>query len=77
MKIVNIHEAGTHLWRPLVRAAAGEDVVIAGAGRPIARLVPVGPPMGERIPGSQKGKVIVPDDFDAPLPEEIPAEFER
>jgi prevent-host-death family protein len=77
MKIVNIHEAKTHLSRLLKRAAAGEDVVIARAGRPIARLVPVGPLMGERVLGSQKGKFIVPEDFDAPLPEEILAEFER
>jgi prevent-host-death family protein len=77
LKTVNIHEAKTHLSRLLKRVAAGEDVLIARAGRPIARLVPVGPPAGERILGSQKGKFIVPEDFDAPLPEEILAEFER
>lgn len=77
MKTVNIHEAKTHLSRLLKRVAAGEDVVIARAGRPIVRLVPVGPPIGERVLGSQKGKFIVPEDFDSPLPEEILAEFER
>jgi prevent-host-death family protein len=77
MRTVNIHEAKTHLSRLLKRVAAGEDVVIARAGQPIARLVPVGPPMGERVLGSQKGKFIVPEDFDSPLPEEILAEFER
>lgn len=76
MKTVNIHEAKTHLSRLLKRVAAGENVVIARAGRPIARLVPVGPPMGERVLGSQKGRFIVPEDFNAPLPGEVLAEFE-
>jgi antitoxin (DNA-binding transcriptional repressor) of toxin-antitoxin stability system len=73
MKTFNIHEAKTHLSRLLKRVAAG----IAGAGRPIARRVPVGSSMGKRVLGSQKGKFTVPEDFDAPLPEEILAEFER
>jgi prevent-host-death family protein len=76
MKTVNIHEAKTHLSRLLKRVAAGENVVIARAGRPIARLVPFGPPMGERVLGSQKGKFVVPEDFNAPLPAEVLAEFE-
>lgn len=76
MKTVDIHEAKTHLSRLLKRVAAGEDVVIARAGRPIARLVPVAPPMGKRVLGSQKGKFIVPEDFDSPLPVHVLAEFE-
>jgi prevent-host-death family protein len=76
VKTVNIHEAKTHLSRLLNRVASGEDVVIARAGRPVARLVPVAPPAGERVLGSEKGKFVVPEDFDAPLPEEILAEFE-
>jgi prevent-host-death family protein len=76
MKMVNIHEAKTHLSRLLKRVAAGENVVIARAGKPIARLVPIGPPMGERVLGSQKGRFIVPEDFNAPLPGEVLAEFE-
>ena len=77
MKTVNVHEAKTHLSRLLKRVAAGEDVVIAKSGRPVARLVPVAPPIGQRVLGSEKGRFIVPADFDAPLPEEILAEFER
>jgi prevent-host-death family protein len=77
VKIVNIHEAKTHLSRLLKRVAAGEDVVIAKAGRPVARLVSIAPLAGDRVLGSAKGKFIVPEDFDAPLPEEILAEFER
>jgi prevent-host-death family protein len=76
MKTVNIHEAKAHLSRLLKRVAGGEDVVIARAGRPIARLVPVGSPMGERVLGAQKGKFIVPEDFDAPLPADVLAKFE-
>jgi prevent-host-death family protein len=77
MKTINIHEAKTHLSRLLKRVAAGEDVVISKAGRPIARLVPVAPPAAERVLGSEKGKFVVPSDFTDPLPEEILAEFER
>ena len=77
MKTINIHEAKTHLSRLLKRVAAGEDVVISKAGRPIARLVPVAPLAGERVLGSEKGKFVVPSDFTDPLPEEILAEFER
>jgi prevent-host-death family protein len=77
MKTINIHEAKTHLSRLLKRVAAGEDVVISKAGRPIARLVPIAPPAGERVLGSEKGKFVVPFDFTDPLPGEILAEFER
>jgi prevent-host-death family protein len=77
VKTVNIHEAKTHFSRLLRRVAAGEDVVISKAGRPVARLVPLARSKGERVLGSQRGKFVVPEDFDAPLPEEILAEFER
>ena len=75
-KIVNIHEAKTHLSRLLARVAAGDEVVIAKAGKPIARLIPVGP-SGRRSLGEDRGRAFIADDFDAPLPEEILAEFER
>jgi len=76
MKTVNVHDAKTHLSRLLRRVAAGEEVVIAKAGRPVARLVPVkaGRP---RVLGSDRGSFTVPGDFDAPLPDELLAEFER
>ncbi|MFG0318276.1 MAG: type II toxin-antitoxin system Phd/YefM family antitoxin [Planctomycetota bacterium JB042] len=76
MKTVNIHEAKTHLSRLLERVAAGEEIVIARAGRPIARLVPLLPRPSERRPGSWKGKVVVKDDFDSPLPDDLLRAFE-
>ncbi len=74
---VNIHEAKTHLSRLLARVQEGEEIIIAKAGRPIARLVPIHARPKRRRPGSAKGKVLIAPDFDAPLPEEVLAEFER
>jgi len=68
---VNIHEAKTNLSRLLRRVSAGEEIVIAKAGRPIARLVPVMQKPARRVPGSAAGQVIIVPDFDAPLPEDI------
>jgi prevent-host-death family protein len=65
---VNIHEAKTHLSRLLERVALGEEVVIAKAGKPVAKLVAVHQPK-TRIFGSAKGEFVVPDNFDAPDPE--------
>jgi len=73
MKIVNVHEAKTQLSRLLEGAEAGEEIVIARAGIPVARLVPVSP--GERQSGRLKGKIHLSDDFDAPLPAEIAIPF--
>lgn len=63
---VNIHEAKTHLSRLIERVEAGDELVIARAGRPVARLVPYRAP---RVPGRWEGQVWMSDDFDAPLPE--------
>jgi prevent-host-death family protein len=69
---VNIHEAKTHLSRLLQRVAAGEDVTIARAGKPVARLVAVEPEkMKVRPLGFDRGRVWVADDFDAPLPDDL------
>lgn len=76
-KTVNIHEAKTHLSRLLEEVRHGEDVVIAKAGKPVARLVPVEEPRKRREPGSAKGTLWYSDDFDAPLPDEILELFER
>lgn len=64
---VNIHEAKTHLSRLLERVAGGEEVVIARAGKAIARLVPLDAAPKKRQLGLLRGKLKVPDDFDAPL----------
>ena len=69
MPIVNVHEAKTQLSRLLAQAEAGEDVVIARRGEPVARLVAY-KPKGKRQPDVLKGKVVIPDSFFEPLPEE-------
>ena len=77
METVNIHEAKTHLSRLLDKAAKGEAVIIAKAGKPIAKLVPIDGP-GEaqkRRTGFLKGKIKVPDDFDTMGQEEIERMF--
>ena len=73
---VNIHEAKTHLSRLLQRVANGEEVTIARAGVPVARLVPVVPETKKNRPlGMDRGRVWVADDFDAPLPDDLLKEF--
>ena len=69
MPVVNVHEAKTHLSRLLVQAENGEEVVIARNGKPVARLSPVRK-RGEREPGAFKGKIVIPERFFDPLPEE-------
>lgn len=67
---VNVYEAKTHLSRLLDRVAAGEEVVIARAGKPVARLVPI-PPQQPRVPGAWKHLTPPPDSFFFdPLPED-------
>jgi len=73
---VNIHEAKTHLSRLLNRVMAGEEVIIAKAGRPVARLVAYQPPAEPRLPGRYSGQVRVGDDFDDPLPADLQALFD-
>jgi prevent-host-death family protein len=68
MAEVSIHEAKTHLSRLLQRVAGGEEIVIARAGKPVAKLVPVDS-KPQRLIGQDDGLFDVPDDFDAPLPE--------
>lgn len=68
---VNVHEAKTHLSRLLERVQHGEEVVIAKAGKPVARLVPIEPAPGKRPIGRDKGKIWMSDDFDEPLPWQI------
>ncbi len=74
--IVNVHEAKTHLSRLLERVSRGEEIVIAKAGRPVARLVSVEERPARRTPGSASGLVVVGEDFDDPLPEEVLRSFE-
>jgi prevent-host-death family protein len=76
MAQVNIHEAKTHLSQLLSRAALGEDIIIAKAGKPIVRLVPVAEPPQDRILGQDEGLFSIPEDFNNPLPEDILSGFE-
>ena len=74
--IINIHEAKTNLSRIVEEVAAGAEVLIAKAGKPMARLVPLqGKPAKKKL-GLLKGKIKVPDDFNAPLPDDVIAGFE-
>ena len=68
---LNIHEAKTAPSRLLERVALGEEVVIAKAGKPVAKLVPLEDQPKRRMLGSAKGEFTVPDDFNDPLPKEI------
>jgi prevent-host-death family protein len=76
MKAVNTHEAKTQFSRLLRRVAAGEEITIANRGVPVARLVPVPREKSGRILGILRGQFTVPDDFDAPLPDELLDLFE-
>lgn len=67
--IINIHEAKTHLSRILEKVAKGEEVVLAKAGRPVARIVPYVAPPQPRVPGNDSGLVVISEHFDDPLPE--------
>ncbi len=76
MSVINIHAAKTQLSKLLDAAAAGEEVIIAKAGKPVAKLVPIDRALEPRRLGILDGKIHVPDDFDDLLPDEIIAEFE-
>jgi prevent-host-death family protein len=77
MPVVNIYQAKTQLSKLVEQAAAGEDVVIARNGRPVARLTGLHKKQKRMVGfGALKGKGWIADDFDAPLPDEILARFE-
>jgi prevent-host-death family protein len=76
MRTVNIHAAKTHLSRLVEDAAAGEEIIIAKAGKPLARLCPLDARPGKRKLGVLEGKLRIPDDFDAPLPDWLLDAFE-
>jgi prevent-host-death family protein len=78
LRTVNIHAAKTQLSRLVEAAAGGEEIIIARAGKPLARLAPlVTPPIAQRrVLGRLAGQITVAADFDAPLPDAILDEFE-
>lgn len=70
-RIVNLHAAKTHLSRLVDEAANGEEIVIAKAGKPVVRLVPVANKQRRTGFGADKGKISLRSDFDAPLPDDV------
>jgi prevent-host-death family protein len=72
---VNLYDAKTNLSELVDRAAAGEEIVIAKAGKPRARLVPLESDVPERRPGRARGRIRIAPDFDAPLPPDIADAF--
>ncbi|MDX2237765.1 MAG: type II toxin-antitoxin system Phd/YefM family antitoxin [Hyphomonadaceae bacterium] len=78
MTIVNVHAAKTNFSRLVDQAAAGEEIIIAKAGEPVARLVPLAAPRREkRRLGLLAGRAVIPADFDAPLPDDMMDAFEK
>ena len=76
MKTINIHEAKTRFSQLVERAQAGEEVIIAEAGVPVAKLIRYSESDAPRQPGFWRGKVRIADDFDD-LPEAFTAYFEE
>jgi prevent-host-death family protein len=76
MTMVNIHEAKTHLSRLVDEVAAGAEIIIAKAGKPMARMTPVSRPTRKKHLGLLKGKIKVPDNFNASLDDETLSSFE-
>ncbi len=74
---VNVHNAKTHLSELLHRVEGGEEIVIARAGKPVARLVPVEADSSSRSLGIDVGLVRIAPDFDSPLPDETLRDFEK
>ena len=76
MQTINIHEAKTQFSKLIEAVMRGEEIVIARAGKPTARLVPMQASKPIRKPGALKGKMRVAADFDAPLPDDLQIMFE-
>ena len=75
MTKVNIHQAKTQFSRLVELAASGEEIIIAKAGQPVARLVPYRVTGAARRPGAMRGKIRIKKNFDEPLPKELVASF--
>lgn len=75
MRIVNIYEAKTHFSKLVDAVSHGNEILIASAGKPVAKLIPISKKPKRKF-GVLKGKIKIAKDFDAPLPEQIVADFE-
>ena len=76
VKSVNVHEAKTNFSKLLAKVERGEEVVVARAGQPVARLIAFKPSAGIPTLGADRGAFVVSDDFDAPLPADVLEAFE-
>lgn len=74
--VYNLYEAKTALSHLVDRAAAGEEIILAKSGKPMARLVPLEAARKPRKAGGWEGRIRIADDFDAPLPDDVQASFE-
>ncbi len=70
-KTVEIEDAQKHLAELLAQVAAGDEIILTEVEQPRARLVPIQPTSGERVPGLHAGSIITRPDFDEPLPDEF------
>ena len=76
MKSLNVHEAKTHFSKLLARVEKGHQVLISRAGKPVARLVPHSQRPRAPVFGADRGTFVVPEDFDAPIPDDVLASFD-
>lgn len=76
MQVINIHQAKTNLSKLVDAAMHGEEIIIAKAGKPAARLISIDQSKPKRRFGRMKGKIVIAKDFDAPLPKDILDGFE-
>ncbi|MEW5744387.1 MAG: type II toxin-antitoxin system Phd/YefM family antitoxin [Nitrospirota bacterium] len=77
MTTVNMHDAKTHFSRLITRVESGEEIIIAKAGKPVARIVPLAGGVKKREPGSARGRIVIDKSFFEPLPDEILNDFEK
>ncbi|HEX4044517.1 MAG TPA: type II toxin-antitoxin system Phd/YefM family antitoxin [Gammaproteobacteria bacterium] len=77
MRTVNIHDAKTHFSQLVDTVMQGKTIIIAKAGKPAAKLCPITPSQPKRRFGVLKGKIMIADDFDAPLPDDLLSDFEN
>jgi prevent-host-death family protein len=74
---VNIYDAKTTFSKLIKKAIAGEEIIIARSGKPVAKLVPFQKPCRDRVPGSAMGKIFISQDFEAPLPDDLLKAFNQ
>ena len=77
MAIINIHDAKTHFSKILIRVNRGEEVIIAKAGKPVAKIIPIKEGGSDRVPGSAKGMLTSSDEFFKALPDSVIESFEK